>query len=224
MADSSGVITSVEAQRRRSGRRCNVFVDGRYAFSVDARLAQTLHVGRPLSGVGAAMLLSDDQRARCREAAIRFLAVRPRSEREIRRRLDQHGYPSVLVEAVVESLRGLDLIDDTAFARYWVEQRQTHRPRGARLLKLELRRKGLDAEVAAEAVANMGDEGQSAYQAAAGRARILGGVDERTFRQRLGGFLQRRGFDYQSANWAVNRLWDERSGGSECALRCAFRR
>jgi len=43
------------------------------------------------------------------------------------------------------------------------------------------------------------------------KAQSLRTMDERTFRQRLGGFLQRRGFDYETTRTAVNRLWTESS-------------
>ena len=206
-----GVITSIEPQQRRGGRRSNVYVDGRYAFSLNSEAAAALRVGQPISATKTADLLWKDELARCYDSALHFLANRPRSEQEVRQRLARRGYAAELIDQVVEKLRGLELIDDAAFAQYWVEQRQTHRPRGARLIKLELRQKGLDASLAGEAVADLGDEAEGAYQAGAKRARSLAGMDERTFRQRLGGFLQRRGFDYEATAVAVNRLWTERS-------------
>jgi regulatory protein len=207
-----GLITSVEPQERRGGRRSNVYVDGRYAFSLESGLAAALRVGQPISALKTAELLWNDQLARCYDSAIRFLGHRPRSEQEVRQRLTRHGYPDEIVDRVVEKLRGLDLIDDAAFAQYWVEQRQTHRPRGARLIKVELRQKGLAADLASEAVSGLDDEADGAYRAAERKARTLRGLDERTFRQRLGGFLQRRGFDYESTASAVNRLWEETRG------------
>ena len=80
-------------------------------------------------------------------AAAAFLAVRPRSIGETRRRLRQLGYPEALVDQVVERLAELDYLDDVAFARAWVESRDRARPRGASALRRELALKGVSREI-----------------------------------------------------------------------------
>jgi regulatory protein len=145
------------------------------------------------------------------DVALRFLAQRPRTEQEVRRRLQQAGVDDAGMDTVLGRLRQSGLVDDTAFAQYWVEQRQTFRPRGARLLRAELRQHGIDA-ASAEAAAGttQASAGDDAYRAAARRARQLTSADERTFKSRLGQFLTRRGFDWDTIASVVNRLWDER--------------
>ena len=114
-------------------------------------------------------------------------------------------------EATVRQLRQHHLLDDAEFARYWVDQRQTFRPRGARLLRAELRQHGVDRALAEDAAASVDDSAESdAYRAAARRARQLGQTDERTFRLRLGQLLARRGFDWDIIDGVVGRLWQER--------------
>jgi regulatory protein len=208
-AFAEGVVTAVEPQQRRAGKRSNVYVDGRYAFSLPTDLAAALRVGEPITALRTADLLWKDQVARAYEHALTFLGARPRSEREIRDRLNKHGYPEEVVALVVEKLRGLDLVNDAQFAGYWVEQRQLHRPRGARLLRQELRRKGVPAEVVSEALEAAPDDAEDAYRAAARKAQSLRALDERTFRQRLGAFLQRRGFGYEVTATVTRRLWSE---------------
>src|SRR5207248_5546259 len=98
-----------------------------------------------------------DEQARAFEGALAFLSYRPRSEREVRARLQMKDVPPPIVESVIERLRRLRLVDDQEFARYWVEQRQTHRPRGARLLRQELRRKGVDADTTTDVLEQSGE-------------------------------------------------------------------
>jgi regulatory protein len=87
------------------------------------------------------------------EAAAAFLAVRPRSVAEVRRRLRHLGYPAGLGDEVVDRLVELGYLDDIAFARAWVESRDRARPRGILALRQELQRKGVSREVADEILA-----------------------------------------------------------------------
>lgn len=81
------------------------------------------------------------------EAAAGFLAVRPRSIAETRRRLRHLGYPHSLVDEVVDRLIEMRYLDDEAFARSWIESRDRARPRGEAALRRELALKGVSREV-----------------------------------------------------------------------------
>jgi regulatory protein len=77
------------------------------------------------------------------------------------------------------------------------------------MIKQELRRKGLETDVIEEAVENI-DDSENAYRAALNKARHLPAADFPAFQQKLGGFLQRRGFSYAVAKATVKRLWQEK--------------
>jgi regulatory protein len=208
-----GIVTAIEPQRRRGGRRVNVFVDGRYAFSLERDLANLVRVGQPVSDLKSAELLLEDEQARAFEGALAFLSYRPRSEREVRERLQKKDVPPPILESVIERLRRLRLVDDQEFARYWVEQRQTHRPRGVRLLRQELRQKGVDADTTTDVLEQSEeaeDPVEAACRAAQRKAAALRSSDSREFQQKLGQFLLRRGFDYATAGAACRRLWEQR--------------
>jgi regulatory protein len=147
----------------------------------------------------------------CLDAALRFLAQRPRSEQEIKRRLTEKGHEPDRIDRVITRLRELKLADDRAFADYWLENRQVHKPRGARALRSELFQKGVARDVVEQALDPERDEGEDAYRAAGRRAQTLSTLDERAFRQRLAQFLQRRGFGWEAIEPAVDRLWSERA-------------
>src|SRR5512140_317944 len=71
------------------------------------------------------------------EAALRFLEPRQRSIGEVRRRLTRVGYRTELVEGAIARLVELEMLDDEAFARTWIESRDRARPRGERALRME---------------------------------------------------------------------------------------
>ena len=145
---------------------------------------------------------------RARDAALRFLSYRPRSEAEVKTRL-QRRFPSYVVQQVMETLAEQDLLDDATFAKLWRNSRDTLNPRSAAAIKRELVAKGVASETAAAAVADV-DDNDSAYRAGLKPARRLDQADFPTFRRRLWGYLQRRGFSHSVTRQTIARLWDER--------------
>ena len=161
---------------------------------------------------GGSSLAETERDGQCLEAALRFLANRPRSEREIRSRLSEKGYEPERIERVLVRLADWKLVDDRAFAEYWLENRLLHRPKGARALRAELFQKGVGREVIDQALSGERDEADDAYRAAQKHVQRLTVADQREFRQRVGQYLQRRGFDWDSIEATTNRLWAERAG------------
>jgi regulatory protein len=208
----AGRITALAPQRGRR-ERLNVFLDGRFAFGLDQEVAARagLHVGMVLDEADVARLRDDDEAARFYSDALRYLSFRPRSASEMERYLRQRGADETALAAAMERLHRAGLVDDAAFARYWVENRGAFSPRGARALQAELRAKGVD-QARIDEVLDEKDEGEDerAYQAGLKRVRLLARCDEDEFRKRLCAFLQRRGFDYETARATAERLWAER--------------
>jgi regulatory protein len=200
-------ITALKAQKRNP-QRVNVYLDGRYAFSLAAIEATKLRRGQVLSDEDIERLKERDSFERAHDRALRFLSYRPRSEAEVRRYLRGKAVSPAIEDEVIERLTRAKLLDDLAFARYWVENRESFNPRGLRMLRHELRQKGLSEETIAQALANL-DEEESAYRAALRRGRRLARLDQVSFRQKLGAYLLRRGFPYEVVNLAVERIWQE---------------
>ena len=80
------------------------------------------------------------------EAAVQFLANRPRSVAEIRRHLRGKRYDDEAIDGAIDKLRAQRYVDDLDFAKYWVEQRSRFRPKGDRALVSELSSKGVARE------------------------------------------------------------------------------
>ena len=140
------------------------------------------------------------------EAAAAFLAVRPRSVGETRRRLRHLGYPEPLVETVVDRLVEMEYLDDEAFARAWVESRDRARPRGEGALRRELALKGVARETVDAVLGERAGEGNDAtgIDAVAAarllerrRASLEREPDPQRRRQRAYALLARNGFDPQ---------------------------
>lgn len=208
------IITAVESTRKRRGR-VDVYVDGVVAFEVARSTAAARHL-RPGVEVEPAeihAIVSADRRRAALETAAAMLARRPHSEREVRRRLTQRQFEPPLVDETIARLRELKLLDDAEFARAWTESRDRSSPRGRRLIVQELRAAGVAPTTAADAASDVSEE-DAAYRVAAKKARVLASCDYRTFRDRLGSHLQRRGFGWEVARASVDRTWRESHEGT----------
>jgi len=207
-------ITAIRAGRKQ-GKRANVFLDGGFAFSLEAEVAirEGLQVGQELSANQIEALARSDCFHRCLNTAAHYLGYRPRSEFELRERLQRRGFDGDSVEAVLAKLKEQRLVDDMAFAQFWRDNRQSFSPRSQWLTKLELRRKGVAADIIDQVVDTV-DNADSAYRAALNKARSLSPSDYQSFRRRLGEYLKRRGFGYGVINHTVEQIWQEqdRSG------------
>ncbi len=209
-----GTITALTLQTH-DHERVNVFVDGEFAIGVNLATLQRegLYKGQVLDSVAWSRLERAEADHKAWEAALRMLESRPRSEREVRDRLKQKAYEPDQIEAVVVRLRELGLIDDRQFAKQWVENRATFKPKGAQALRQELARKGVDREVAAAVIAAATSPASEAKQCAEvarqAARRYQSSPDRATFERRLGGLLQRRGFRWETIRPILTTLWAE---------------
>ncbi len=205
-------ITNLETAETRSGPVVRVFLDGRFAFSLDPVTAhqRRLAVGQVLSEAEVAELERESALQKALSAAYRLLTFRPRSEAEIRERLAKKGFDEPTVSAVLEKLRGLGLLDDLAFGRFWRESREALSPRGEYLLRAELRQKGLSRETVQEVLADF-DETESALKVARVLWRRLAKLPPDEGRRRLWAQLARRGFAPDTIQEAIRRV--ERENG-----------
>ena len=169
-----------------------------------------LIVGDTIDGATMLRLQRDDSNRRAVEAGLNFISYRPRSAKEVADHLRKKSLDATTRDHAIRRLEELGYVDDAAFARFWVESRDTHRPRGRRALAWELRQKGVADAIIEDVVARFaGDEAALAGQAARKRAATLDASDPYKFRRQLGAFLARRGFSYDVVEQVVDELWEE---------------
>jgi regulatory protein len=186
--------------------RTRVYLDGRYAFSLEPETAVRLKLEQELSEPEIANLTRDNERQRALSSAYRSLSQRPHSSQEIRQKLLRKQFGEDTVTSTIDELTARGLINDAEFASFWRENREAFRPRSRSFVGLELRRKGVAADIAGDATAGMDDEA-SALQVAEKKAKTLAGADRDTYFRRLGDYLRRRGYNYEVIQKTINTLW-----------------
>lgn len=202
-----GRITALVFQKRNP-ERVNVYLNERFAFGLAAIEAARLRVGHFLSALEVVELRERDTEERAYERALNLLSYRPRSAAELTQRLNQAGFPPSAVESTLSRLERVGLVDDLSFAQYWVENREKFRPRGHRMLRWELRQKGIGDRTIDEVLVPV-DEAASALRLARKRVPRLHHLDEATFHQRLRAYLARRGFPYPIIADVVQQAWED---------------
>jgi regulatory protein len=205
-------ITALKPQANNP-ERVNIFVDGQFLQGASALLVYQmgLATGQELTQEQLIQLRDEETLQQAVDRALNFLSFRPRSRAEVRRYLKGKAVEPTVIEAVMQRLDHLELINDRDFASFWIENREQFSPRGAQALKNELRMKGVKRDIIDEMVNDEQDE-DLAMQAARKKALSLiqqPGIDYATFYRRLGSFLQRRGFDYEVTSRTVKTLWQE---------------
>jgi len=112
------------------------------------------------------------------------------------------------MEKILTELRRQSFLDDSSFAHFWTENRQSFSPRSRAFLRLELRRKGIDHQLISEAIEDVDDE-ENAYRAAHKKVKRPLNSNYQEYRRAVGGFLRRRGFSYDVCQRVLTRIWLE---------------
>lgn len=144
--------------------------------------------------------------ASAKDRALRLLGVRSRSREELRERLARAGFPEDEIDAALDDLERVGLLDDERFAEEVVRDRLGRRGFGPRGALQALRGFGVPREVAERAVeAWGGDEEGRVEEVARSRLRRLSSLPPEVASRRLLDFLLRRGFDPEVARSACRR-------------------
>ncbi len=201
------VVTDLEAHQRDK-ERVRLYLDDEYALDLPLMAAARLSRGQTLTETEVAELSDAESLQRAFDQAVRFLSYRARSTEEVRRHLVKKNVPASLIAIVVERLRQRGYLDDMAFARFWISNRDRFKPMGSRALRYELRQKGVDDEIVDGLLAEV-DEAETAFRAAQARMSRYRGNTRQAFRQKMSAMLRRRGFDEYAIRDAVLRLGTE---------------
>jgi regulatory protein len=205
------VAKIIVLQLNKSKKRVDVILSDSSSFVIDRQVAEEagLKKGLDLSADQMKELMEADLYRRCFDAALSYLAYRPRSELEMKQRLRRRGFRDDVIHRVAVRLREQNLIDDAAFAEYWKDGRLSSSPRSKRLIRYELIRKGISGVVAGEATGDI-DDSANAYKAGIKKARLLSSKRYEEFRKRLTNYLKWRGFGYAVIEKVSERLWQEK--------------
>ena len=206
-------ITALKTQKHNP-QRVNIYLDGGYAFGLARIVAAWLKVGQEISEDHIARMHDEDDRETAYQRAIKYINYRPHSENEIRQFLKTRGGSEDNIERVIKRLKQIEFINDSRFAKDWVENRSDFRPRSKRALTYELKRRGIQQDIIDSTLENI-DETKLAYKAAKKQVRKIRTTEWVIFRKKMFGHLARRGFNYATCAQVVEQIWAEQNNTNQ---------
>lgn len=240
------IITAIEPQQKAKDR-VNLFVDGQFSLGLhlDVLIDFRLKIKDEINQAKLDELRTADAFRTTYDKAVSYLTSRPHSAREVRQYLtdrliykhrewggltgdarDQFmAQQQTAITAIMQRLEDRQYLNDAAFAKWWIDNRRTFRPRGKRLLLLELQAKGVSAADIQTALTTPDEQGTFvseissqieseedisevglAWRLAEKQQRKYAGLEPNDFKQKMSRFLLSKGFDWDVVDEVLKKL------------------
>lgn len=198
-------ITAITAQAKDK-TRCNVYIDNRFCcgMRMDTVVKNRLKVGTVITQEQLANLQLESEKDTAFDKALTHLSATRKTEKQIRDFLAQKGYLPAVVDYAVEKLRGYDFINDEEYARAYVES--AAKRKGGRLIRMELRGKGLSDEEIDGGMEGLDEKTQIGTATEIAQKYMRGKVFDKVTLQKAYRYLLGKGFSYDVAKEALSAL------------------
>lgn len=200
-------ITALTIQKRNPNR-VNIFLDGEFSFGLNVINAGHLKVGQIITQEIIDRLKKVDQIEDGYQKALKYISYKPRTMHEVNKKLNENDFNQDIIPIVLEMLAEKGYVNDSQYAKNWVENRSVYKPRSKKLITWELKNKKISEDIISEVTGEMMPEEKLAMLAAEKYARRLTGYEKEIFFRRLSGYLLRRGFSYSIVNSTVQTVWN----------------
>ncbi|MFQ6003318.1 MAG: RecX family transcriptional regulator [Candidatus Zixiibacteriota bacterium] len=202
------IVTKIESQKRNPKRR-SVFIDGKFAFELDEEVLYKsgLKKGESLTQQQIEKIIEEERKKEAKDVALKFLSFRRRTENQVKEKLKKKGFDEKTIETTIDKLKEFDLINDFEFATSWVKDRLAYKPRGKKLLKQELWKKGIRKDIIEQVTEELcQDEDKSALELVEKIQKRYKNLEPKAAKRRMYNLLLRRGFSYETTKKALSQV------------------
>jgi len=198
-------ITSIKSQKKPGN--VNIFLDGKYAFKIDLAnlLKYNLEIGKELSSKEVNKIVEEANFTKISSNLLKFATLRPRSQKEINDWLIRKKTPPSLFKKLLSKLKKLDLLGDSKFTVWWINQRLSFKPKSKRELYFELAQKGIKKEIIDSVLKDINvNEKKIAKALVAKNAYKWQKYNKKIRQQKISQFLLRKGFPWEVVKDVIN--------------------
>ncbi len=191
------IITKIKPQKNK--KRVNIYLDDKFGFGLDLEnfMKLGLKVNERLSDEEIEKILKKAELQKTLDKMLRFVTLRPRSEKEINNWLRKYKIHKSLVPDLFNKLKRLKLFDDRKFARWWIGQRIQFKYKSKKELIYELRSKGINKNIIEDVLSEVKiDEEKIAKELLGKKKYKWEKLPRLEARKKMSEFLGRKGFDW----------------------------
>lgn len=198
------IITSIKPQK--SKKRVNIYLDNKYGFGLDLEnfMKLGLKVDQELSDEEIRKIIKSGEFQKVSDKLLNFSMLRPRSIKEVKDWLRRKKVNESIHKDLFNRLKRLELLDDTKFAKWWVEQRLAFKKPSRRILYYELSIKGVEKNIIEDVLEEVNiDEEKIARNLIKSKAYKWERFDEKIKKQKMQTFLLGKGFGWNIVSKVV---------------------
>ena len=141
---------------------------------------------------------------RGRERSLHLLGKTPKTEHEIRQKLEKEYYPEEITERILVFLKSYKYIDDTQYALQYFEHKK--HSKSILQIKMDLQRKGINSEIIYKIIAdNDGNESEAIERIIQKKFHQNNITDKNTL-NKIYMMLRRKGFKHDEIIKCINHL------------------
>ncbi len=207
-------ITDIQIKSNHSNR-VQLFLDYQLFMEIDETVIKELdlYIGKTVTDGLLEVIQQKENQSKAKNDAIRFLAVRPRSEYEISNKLKSKDYHHHIIEKTIDWLKEKNLVNDQEFSEMWINDRINHKPSGVIKLRQELHHKGIDSEIIENTIhfffKTEEDELSLAYRLIQSKKNSLSAKNIELDSRKVINLLKSRGFSYHTIHQICQEFFDE---------------
>lgn len=200
-------ITSITPQIKDK-TRCNIYIDGHFCcgLTLEATVKNRLKVGQTIDPVRLAEIQLESEKNTALDKALTHVSATRKTEKQVRDFLAGKGYLPAVVDYVIDKMRGYNFLNDSEYAEAYVEFAGVKK--GGRLIKMELRAKGVAEEEIDAALQNLDGETQEQAASAILQKYMRHKTADKETLAKAFRYLMGKGFDYETARAALSAFGD----------------
>lgn len=198
-------ITAITPQLKDK-RRCNIFIDGKFycGMLLETAVKNRLKVGTTVSEDELSAMQFDSEKQTALDKALTHISASKKTEKQIRDFLKSKGYLSAVNDYVIAKMREYGFIDDYEYAKDYFAL--TQKKKGKRLIRMELKGKGVSEEEIDKALLEADEEAElSSAVALLEKYMKNKPLDKQTLYKAFK-YLLGKGFEYETAKSALEKF------------------